>query len=177
MLFRALIDRLIATNATGHRDDVSVDWSRGSSRISYDKYSSLSSLLPRLLQEQPGEESRTSSQPNLGLEHSVQMVFPALDLLRRAGPPRELYDELKALVLNQLSNPVWHIRDLAARTYATFVSLDGNATPDSTVQELRHLGPANCRSQNGIHGRLLAIRYIVEKVDSAGSHGDTRKGN
>jgi hypothetical protein len=167
MLFRALIDRLIGTNATGHRDDVSVDWSHGSSRISYKKYSSLSSLLPQLLREPPAAETQSDYTPNLALEHSVQMVFPALDLLRRAGPPQEQYDELKRLVFNQLSNRVWHIRDLAARTYTTFVSLNATNISDDAIGEFERLFPTGCRSQNGIHGRLLAIRYIIEKLENA----------
>lgn len=154
MLFRALIDRLVGTKTKGHQVDS--DWSRGSSKISYEKYSSLAQLLPRLLGSHSPSVQMTA--PNLSLTNSVQMVFPALDLLRRAGPPKQGFDTLKEMVFDLLAHPVWHIRDLAARTYCTFVNFD-----DLNL-ETRRLMQHPEQSQNGLHGRCLAIRYMVEKA-------------
>lgn len=155
-MFRALVDRLIGTSSLGHQLDV--DWSGGSSKISYEKYNNLVDLLPRLLRVEPQPNLQTVSGPNLSLENSVQMVFPALDLLRRAGPPKQIYAELKSMVFDHLSNPVWHIRDLAARTYCTLVS-----TQD-IVRAVDELLKYEWTSQNGLHGMLLTVRYSVEKA-------------
>ena len=151
MLFRALIDRLLGSNEYGNRSDI--DWTVGASKISYAKYPSLPSLLTSLL----GDELR----PELD-DSSIQHVFPALEMLRRAGPPTDDFETMKTLVSRHLSSRVWHIRDLAARTYCGFVQ------GEQAVQAVKDLLSTSASGQNALHGRLLAAKYIAERAVNGG---------
>ena len=154
MLFRALIDRLLGTNAFGNKTDV--DWTCSSAKISYSKYPKLPGLLVSLLNPGSTNADTISHESSQSGRASVQIVFLALDFLRRAGPPVQDYDQIKSLVLHQSGSFVWHVRDLASRTYCGFV-------PTRDVRsEIHRLLSAPWKLQNTLHGRLMCIKYIVD---------------
>ena len=155
MLFRSLIDRLLGTNE--FRNSTDLEWVSGSTKISYDKYPTLPGLLVQLL----ATESLKKDMSALGLPRliniSVHAVFAALEFLRRAGPPAKYHGLVKKLVFDHLGNCVWHVRDLAARTYCAFV-------PDNLViMEIRALFNVTLQYQNAVHGRLLTVKHVLNR--------------
>lgn len=154
MLYKALIDRIFGNNApegveTGHL-------TRSTSRMSYDRAPDIVKLLPRLLNtrsslNQDGSEGSTS-------RLSVEAIFPALELFRRAGPPPGRYELARDVVTYHLGSKVWLVRAMAARTFNSLVQdTDG-------IEEINCLFQSSYLSQNELHGRLLAVKHMLEMI-------------
>lgn len=124
-------------------------WDGRSIRISYDRYPKLPELLIRLLSSEITDSA------------DAKEVFPALEFLRRVGPPEkdraQFREKFFAHVIQHLNCSTWDVRDLAARTACTFLLDDDWVT---TVVEL--LNP-NQTSSNGLQGILLLIKYLMQK--------------
>lgn len=157
MLFRSLIDRLLGTNE-------SIDTAAIGSRspgLPYEKHPGLLLLLIRLLVatkaaiKDPLEFVRIGFKP-----HNVasETIFPVLELLRRAPPPDRYGKEVRHLVLDATSSPDWHIRDIAARTFAACTR------GRRELEEITSILGALPLTQNARHGRLLCIKYIVQDI-------------
>lgn len=102
--------------------------------------------------------SSAGSSISPGLDSATaEAVFPVLDIIRRAGPPDECREELFGYIKEYLRSQLWHVREIAARTLCSFLLRDGWIV---TVQELLE---ASRTSGNGLHGALLATRFIVER--------------
>jgi hypothetical protein len=150
MLFRALIDRLL-----GYDDlQKSADNSAKLSRMSYEKYPGLLDILIGLLKPQERDTVFGVS----GIQ--TEGVFPALQILQRAPPPPSRQQEVGRLILELVRNKNWHVRVMAARTYAVIQdpiqALDEmKMVPDSDGQLYR---PA---SQNELHGNLLVFKHSL----------------
>lgn len=92
--------------------------------------------------------------PGIGI---VESVFPALDIIRRAGPPGRLRDEIYKCVSNHLASKIWHIRDIAARTICTLLLHNDWLQP--TLNLIETCGNLTNRH----HGVLMSVKYLLER--------------
>lgn len=122
-------------------------WDGRSIRISYDRYKNLPDLLLRLLSLDIGD----------GVD--AKEVFPALEFVRRVGPPEkdrtQFREKFFGHIIKHLNCPTWDVRDLAARTACTFL-LD-----DDWKLTIINLLNSNPDSTNWLHGVLLLIKYLL----------------
>ncbi|TLS28946.1 hypothetical protein PpBr36_00562 [Pyricularia pennisetigena] len=149
LLLRSVIDSLL-----GNADSkalLEAGWDGRTIRISYVKYSTLAGILVSLLQS--GQEAHdTESQ-----RRAAESVFPALDIIRRAGPPDSHRAQLYSLVSDYLASHLWHVREIAARTLSSFlVSMDHMREISSLLEKAK-------LSANRLHGTLLTIKFLAEK--------------
>ncbi|KAJ9639502.1 hypothetical protein H2199_006537 [Coniosporium tulheliwenetii] len=158
MLFRALIDRLLGSGDTQNWTEHD---SSKASRLSYERYPNLLEIMTRLLRPRPTEqegknaEARSTASPSAVAEG----VFPVLQILQRAPPPPAQARTIRQLVLGLTRSPHWHVRDMAARTYAGLVP-----PAEHRAIVLALLTNSSLSSQNMLHGDLLCVRYIVRRV-------------
>ena len=129
-------------------------------RISYNKYPTLPGVILGLLKsagsiftESPGSAA-------------AEAVFPALDIIRRAGPPEEHREELWGHIAGYLGSRIWHVREIAARTLCSFL-LQGEWLP--RLEALLE-GAENCA--NRIHGVLMTARFAIERKAGLGEEVD-----
>lgn len=150
LLLRSLIDTLFGTSES--KTVTEAGWDGRSIRLSYDRYPALPELLLSLLKTEVKDHGHSEA-PAIG---AVESVFPALDIIRRAGPPDLRRDEIFSVVSTHLSSKVWHIRDLAARTVCTLLLYDEWLSDVSVL-----IGSA--MDTNRLHGVLMAIKYLLER--------------
>jgi hypothetical protein len=166
LLLRSLIDCLFGTSES--KVITEAGWDGRSIKLSYDKYPALPELLLKLLDTQISSSDALST-PTIG---AVESVFPALDIIRRAGPPDVNRDEIYRRVSIHLGSKVWHVREIAARAICTLLLHDQWL---SAVDEL--LKTCN-GSVNRIHGVLMAVKFFLERrlsLDSASATGKILK--
>ena len=145
MLFRALIDRLLGSaDSQNWTEDLD---SAANARISYDDFPDLFDIVLRLLTTDTAQLNSAQS--------ALESVFPALKLVQRIPPPSARRSEVKNLVLRLCGSPHWHVRDMAARTYALL-------TPNSDrVEDASMSVPNLSTGQNMLHGHLLCISWLL----------------
>jgi hypothetical protein len=151
LLLRSLIDCLFGTSES--KAITEAGWDGRSTRLSYDRYPSLPGLLLKLL-DTDTRSSATLDVPTIG---AVESVFPALDIIRRAGPPPTYRDEISRLVSMHLGSQVWHVREIAARTICTLL-----LHPEWLSSVVALIQSAH-QSVNHFHGVLIAVRLILER--------------
>ena len=144
-----MIDTLLGT--VDKKAELEAGWDGHTVRISYTKYHTLSGVLLDLLRP-VDQASDVSSQFT-----KAEAVFPALDIIRRAGPPDEHRDELCRLTEAYLSSHIWLLREMAARTLCSFF-IRGN-----WVAEISRLLEQARNSTNGLHGALLTLKFILQR--------------
>lgn len=128
-------------------------WDGRTTRIAWHKYKDLPAVIVNLLEL--GQPSTTSPQ---GVVVTAESVFPALDIIRRAGPPEEFKDTLFDLVASYLNSRFWHVREIAARTLCSFL-----LKPD-WIQPVRGLLSESHSSANKLHGTLLTFKFLLERL-------------
>ncbi len=113
-------------------------------------------MLPELLIKLLGSETISSSviKPSIS---TVESVFPALDIIRRAGPPSTHRDEISGLVMRHLGSKVWNVREMAAHAICVLVP------HDNWVLATKELLKMQSSTINLRHGCLLAVRFIIER--------------
>jgi hypothetical protein len=150
-LLRSLIDALFGTNES--KVVTETGWDGRSIRLSYDKYPDLPGLLLKLL------DADTCRLENLTAPKvsSVESMFPALDIIRRAGPPSTHRNEIYKSVSVHLGSKVWHIRELAARTICTLL------LHDDWLPAVVKLIESSTKSTNHLHGVLMAVKFVLER--------------
>ncbi|KAL2035004.1 hypothetical protein VTO58DRAFT_100921 [Aureobasidium pullulans] len=151
MLFRALMDRLIGTNDAYTDDDQTTQ-----SRLSEEAITSLMHVVLELLGPTDGDVNQVNA----------EVVFPALQLLQRIQPPQVMAAKIQHSVLRLASNRQWHVRDKAAKTYATLVPVKDR------VSRVVDLVLRKARTQNESHGCLLGARYLMERLGKDTTTGD-----
>jgi len=129
-------------------------WDGRTTRIAWHKYKDLPAVIVNLLEL--GQPSTTSS--SQGVVVTAESVFPALDIIRRAGPPEEFKDTLFDLVASYLNSRFWHVREIAARTLCSFL-----LKPD-WIQPVRDLLSESHSSANKLHGSLLTFKFLLERL-------------
>ncbi|KAI9782363.1 MAG: hypothetical protein M1839_005236 [Geoglossum umbratile] len=157
MLFRALVDRLFGTNESRNKGDIGGD--NKVTKLSYDKYPSLPGLLKDLL----GQPTASSSPAGSGGQATSivrglgppEAVFSAMDIIRRAGPPKANDAELRQSILSYIGSKIWHVRDMAARTFCSLVDRQ------HFTEEVSYLVNLPWASNNALHGQLLCARYLL----------------
>lgn len=128
-------------------------WDGKSVKLNYDSYPNLAELLENLLKADP-DNDESLTQPAFAF---VQLVLPALDIIRRAGPPKSLKENILKSVQSHLGSPIWHVREQAAKTICIMMlSMEWK----SSVLAL--LDTPTC-SANLRHGLLLAAKAILER--------------
>ncbi|KKF95395.1 putative protein.07 [Ceratocystis platani] len=102
ILLRSIMDCLLGTNE--NKTMIEAGWDGKALRIQYDKYQSVPPLLLQLLKE---GSSKLKLNPTMA--SAAEAVFPALDIIRRAGPPKEIRDGAQNYIAEYLDSPVWHV--------------------------------------------------------------------
>ena len=148
---RSLIDCLFGTSES--KAVTEAGWDGRSTRLAYESYPALPQLLLDLMVVGIDEQAAVRSR-DIG---AVESVFPALDIIRRAGPPKTLRGEIFNAVRSYLGSRVWHIRDIAARTICTLL------LHDRWLQEVNELLNTCGESANELHGVLMAAKYLLER--------------
>lgn len=151
LLLHALINTLFGS--TESKASLESGWDGKTLRLSYTKYAILPPILLNLLQS--GEQAMEPG--TLAQSSAAESVFPALEIIRRAGPPESHRDELYRLISKYLGSRQWHVREIAARTLCSFLmSGDWLAAIRGLLQESRG-------SVNRLHGALLTIKFFLER--------------
>ncbi|XDG00834.1 hypothetical protein ABKA04_000449 [Annulohypoxylon sp. FPYF3050] len=150
LLLRSLIDCLFGTSES--KSSIEAGWDGRTIKISYHKFKALPKLLVSLL-----EMGQQSTGVLIGSQ-TAESVFPALDIIRRAGPPEEVRDKLYNIIAWYLGSRIWHVREIAARTLCSFL-----LKPDWTESVARLLQDCGS-SANKLHGALLTLKFLLERL-------------
>ncbi|KAL2181602.1 putative death-receptor fusion protein-domain-containing protein [Thermothelomyces heterothallicus CBS 202.75] len=152
LLLRSLIDCLLGTGES--KAAIESGWDGHSVRISYTKYPTLPGVILNLLRS----ADKTLDQPSQS--GAAEAVFPALDIIRRAGPPEEHCLELRKHIEGYLGSSLWHVREIAARTLCSFL------LQEDWAREIGRLLEESGGATNRLHGTLLTAKFVIErKVD------------
>lgn len=132
-------------------------WDGKASRLHYARYPSLAPVLLGLL------KSGRAMIHELTTIAAAEAVFPALDIVRRAGPPAALQDELQMYISDYLASPAWHVREIAARTLCSCML--HNEWLDVLRSLLVRKDTAGSASEkNRFHGALMTGKFLVERL-------------
>ncbi|KAI0887401.1 putative death-receptor fusion protein-domain-containing protein [Annulohypoxylon maeteangense] len=150
LLLRSLIDCLFGTSES--KSSIEAGWDGRTTKISYHKFKALPALLVSLL-----EMGQQSTGVLIGSQ-TAESVFPALDIIRRAGPPEEVRDKLYDIIAWYLGSRIWHVREIASRTLCSFLLKPGWTESISNLLE-------SCGSSaNKLHGTLLTLKFLLERL-------------
>ena len=163
MLLNALIRRLNGGSDANSSKASSAQ--RPSSRAVYEKFPILPDLLIRLLRtgdisRQIETETIHDENPTSRTMHA-QRVFPALEILSRSGLPINRQNEIVELIQLHMCSTVWAIREKAAHTLSLVISLE------DIVANMAKLLQHDWHSQNALHGRLLCVRYLLDRLKNS----------
>jgi hypothetical protein len=148
MLFRAVIDRLLGTSEA-HLDE-STELAK---QIFLAEQPEVLAVLMGILHDSAEGIDQGSSR--------YEGVFPSLQLVQQSRLPEDARNQIKDDVVALTASPRWHVRDKAARTYASLVDLSEAALESVVLIE------TGTSSHNAFHGRLLAARYIMAQLSLA----------
>lgn len=149
LLLRSIMDSIFGTGDS--KEGIEKGWDGKSLRISYSKYNNLPAILVDLLRQEKDSQNPGS----MGV--TAESVFPALDIVRRAGPPEIFRETLYEHISAYLGSPTWRVRELAARTVCSFLLNDDEDTA------LNALLSETSVETNRIHGTLMLIAAIIER--------------
>ncbi|KND95020.1 hypothetical protein TOPH_00464 [Tolypocladium ophioglossoides CBS 100239] len=156
IFLRSLIDCLFGSQES--KSMIEAGWDGRANRIAYHRYPNLPPVLRNLLKSGHQMLSQTGATVS-----AAESVFPALDIIRRAGPPELLRDEIQVDVAVYLSSPVWHVRELAARTLCSCLLHERWLQTIKDVLQDALLSQA-INHQNHVHGVLLTLRFVIERL-------------
>jgi hypothetical protein len=95
--------------------------------------------------------------------NAIETIFPVLDILRRAGPPEELQEQILTRLLSTIGHKIWHIRDLSARTFCVLTPTEKWIdTVRSLLNPFRDHAEGST-TENQRHGALLAAKLLLER--------------
>lgn len=153
ILLRSLIDCLFGSHES--KSMIEAGWDGKANRIPYHRYPSLPEVLRALLESGHKIMSNISDATS-----AAESVFPALDIIRRAGPPDLLRVEIQSHIIQYLSSPVWHVREMAARTMCSCLLHDKWLY---SVKEVFQ-SALSSKNQNYVHGALLMLKFVFERL-------------
>ncbi|KAL2201234.1 putative death-receptor fusion protein-domain-containing protein [Corynascus similis CBS 632.67] len=154
LLLRSLIDSLLGTGES--KAAIESGWDGHSVRISYKKYPTLPGVILSLLRSADKTLDQASQ------SGAAEAVFPALDIIRRAGPPEEHRSELRKHIEGYLGSRLWHVREIAARTLCSFL------LQEDWAREIGRLLGESGRITNRLHGTLLTAKFVLERKRDLG---------
>lgn len=154
ILLRSLVDCLFGNHES--KTTIEAGWDGKANRIPYHRYPTLPEVLRSLLESGHKMMSQTADAST-----AAESVFPALDIIRRAGPPDTLRVEIQGHIAQYLSSPVWHVREMAARTMCSCLLHEGWL---SSVQAIFAAALKAPKKQNMLHGALLVLKFVVERL-------------
>ena len=142
---------MLGTSDSGSRGE---SGPRGSETfIIYEDYPGLPDLLLGLLDKEVG----ISSAPNRRLQiGAVEAIYPALELLRRAGQPQRNAEKIVKQLWARVGGKRWLERELAARVLSTILL-------DDWIVTVTELLKAPSLSTNHRQGVLLTVRFIIKR--------------
>ncbi|KAH8890911.1 hypothetical protein GQ53DRAFT_841869 [Thozetella sp. PMI_491] len=149
LLLRSLIDVLLGVGDS--KTSLEAGWDGQAVRISYAKYHTLPGVLLDLL------KSAEQNLKAVDQTSTAEAVFPALDIIRRAGPPDEHRDELCRLTETYLGSHLWHVREIAARTLCSFF------LPAEGFSEIERLLKSATSRSNHLHGVLMTTKFLLSR--------------
>lgn len=157
MLLKALLSRLLGKNEGSSSTRSAIG--HGTTNLLYDRFPNLADLIVKLLQADVKlvENTRELVHKNdstLDIPQA-QKVFPALEIIQRAGMPLKHPPTIKSLLLWHLGSTVWYIRKKAAKTIS--IVTDASRFQDEVTELLQE----PWLSQNSLHGRLLCVRELL----------------
>ncbi|KAI9870465.1 MAG: hypothetical protein M1830_004221, partial [Pleopsidium flavum] len=156
MLFRALIDRLFGTSEQLNQTEPN-NHARAL-RLSYDKYPNLPRLLVRLLGgDILGDLSKQDDDTDVSSATPAEIVFPALEIIRRAGSPAQENVIISTLVMQHLGSKIWNVREMAARTYCSLVA------EKEYLEKIALLLDLDWCTSNRLHGIMLSVKFLIGK--------------
>lgn len=161
LLLRSLIDCLFGTNES--KASMEAGWDGRTTRISYGKFPALPAVLVHLL-EMGQQQSADPAGVLLGTRTTAESVFPALDIIRRAGPPEAARDRLYATIAWYLGSRIWHVREIAARTLCSFLLKPGWLDAVAALIAGSGSGSDSEGSANKLHGALLTLKFLLERL-------------
>ncbi|KAK5990266.1 tRNA (32-2'-O)-methyltransferase regulator TRM732-like protein [Cladobotryum mycophilum] len=155
IFLRSLIDTLFGSQES--KSMIEAGWDGKANRIPYHRYPNLPTVLANLLKS--GHQMIAST----AATSAAESVFPALDIIRRAGPPDLLRDEIQVHVATYLSSPVWHVREIAARTLCSCLLHERWLV---VIKELfqKAFDDKTPKGQNYLHGVLLSLKFLFERL-------------
>lgn len=156
MLFRSLVDRLVGPVDLKNG---SQEASNSMSNLIFARFPTLIDLVIRLLGSGVSDLNEESKTANTSM--AAEAVFPVLDLLLKASPPSDRREEILKLTEQAISSSHWHVRELAARTYASCI---GTRDADRAVQALMSAPKGD---RNTLQGHILCFSFIVRMVLSS----------
>ncbi|KEY69396.1 hypothetical protein S7711_05710 [Stachybotrys chartarum IBT 7711] len=156
IFLRSLIDCLFGNHES--KSMIEAGWDGKANRIPYHRYPNLPRVLVNILRGGYQAIATTSTGSS-----AAESVFPALDIVRRAGPPDLLRSEIQDHVIQYLGSPVWHVRDMAARTLCSCLLHQGWFGIIRGAIEAALGRPGNS-SNNNVHGALLALKAVLERL-------------
>jgi hypothetical protein len=145
-------------------------WDGKAIRIPYPKYPNLPGVLLHLIKSGHQAMMLTTNTA------AAESVFPALDIIRRAGPPESLIGEISGHITPYLSSQVWHVRDMAARTLCSCL-LHDRWLPviEDLIKDARKIQGGQQR--NRLHGILLTLKFVIEKLSEVMADQLKRRSN
>ncbi|KAL1891138.1 hypothetical protein Cpir12675_005073 [Ceratocystis pirilliformis] len=155
ILLRSIMDCLLGTNE--NKTMIEAGWDGKALRIQYDKYQSVPPLLLQLLKE---GSSKLKLNPTMA--SAAEAVFPALDIIRRAGPPKEIRDGAQKYIAEYLDSPVWHVREIAACALCSCL-LHGDWMSEISILLDKAFADISRNGHNYIHGVLLAFGCVLQR--------------
>ena len=124
------------------------------SRLIYEKFPNLPDLILRLL----SSPARDFCIQQGDILHA-QRVFPALEIVERFGLPMSHAKEIRQAMVQYLEGPVWSLREKAAK------ALSAVMLGSDLVKETKRLLSKDWRYQNVLHGRLLCLRWLLQRFE------------
>lgn len=156
IFLRSLVDCLFGSQES--KAMIEMGWDGKANRIPYHRYPNLPAVLRNLLESGHQTLARSAATAS-----AAESVFPALDTIRRAGPPELLRDEIQHHVAVYLSSTVWHVRELAAWTLCSCLLHERwLQTVEGLFQDA--LLSQGRNRQNHVHGVLLTLKFVIERL-------------
>ena len=151
MLFRALLTRLCGGTNLSH--ERATESRRRFAKATYNRYPGLADIITRLLKISIAQEDNSHLQDN---SRKIQVAFPALEIVEKVGVPSSHSTTIQTLLLDQLGNECWKLREKAARALCLM------AEPPQLLEELEEGTKDKPMPMNRLHGVLLCLKYLYE---------------
>ncbi|TGZ77092.1 hypothetical protein EX30DRAFT_335894 [Ascodesmis nigricans] len=148
MLFTALTNRLFGTRKS--RNDYTFTAASFTTKSFFEKFPTARDVLLQNLKDKVPDLEENAV--------AVEMVYPALSLLARLDTaPDYSMEDFRPLVKKCMKSRIWKVREMSARAFTALVK------PKEVVDTVGELLESKEAGQNGLHGRLCAVRALMER--------------